>query len=124
MKKNVTLLYVDDEHINRVLFEINFSRKYNVIIAESGPEGLEKLRGNTDIIVVVSDMKMPDMNGIEFIQKARETYSNIAYFILTGFDINDEISAALNEKVILEYFRKPFNMKEIDAAIEKAIATI
>lgn len=124
MTKNVTLLYVDDEHINRVLFEINFSRKYNVITAESGPEGLEKLHGNTDIIVVVSDMKMPDMTGVEFIQKARETFPHIAYFILTGFDINEDISNALNQKMIHEYFRKPFNMKEIDAAIEKAIAAL
>ena len=121
MNKNVTLLYVDDETINLTLFELNFKKKYKVLTAESGDEGLEKLSADDDIIVVISDMKMPGMNGVEFIKKARENYKNIAYFILTGFDINEEIADALNDNLIHKYFRKPFDMKEIDEAINAVI---
>jgi two-component system response regulator (stage 0 sporulation protein F) len=71
-KKDITILYVDDEQVNLRIFEINFRKRYNVITAVSGEQGLEKLEENGDIIVVVSDMKMPGMNGIEFIKKARE----------------------------------------------------
>jgi response regulator RpfG family c-di-GMP phosphodiesterase len=124
MTKNVTLLYVDDEPINLTLFEINFKKKYTVVTAESGEEGLEKLEGNEDIIVVISDMKMPGMNGIEFIKKAKEQYNNIAYFILTAFDINTEIKDALDEKLIDKYFSKPFNMQEIDAAIQSFLSSV
>lgn len=121
MKDNVTLLYVDDEPINLTVFELNFRKKFKVIVAESGEEGLVKLEGNKDIIVVISDMKMPGMNGIEFIKKAKVDFLNIAYFILTGFDITNEISEALNDNLIQKYFRKPFNVNEISDAIEKAI---
>lgn len=118
---NLTVLYVDDEPINLKLFEINFKKKFKIITAESGLEGLKKLENHTDIIVVISDMRMPEMNGIEFIRKAREQYTGISYFILTGFDFNAEISKAIEEKIILEYFQKPFNMGKIEQAIERAV---
>ena len=121
MKDNITLLYVDDEPINLTVFELNFKNTYSVITATSGEEGLLKLEGNKNIIVVISDMKMPGMNGIEFIKKAKESFLNIAYFILTGFDITDEISDALENNLIQKYFRKPFDVKEISEAIENAI---
>ncbi len=123
-RKNVTILYVDDEPINLTLFELNFRKKYKIVTAESGMEGLEKLSKDDEIIVVISDMKMPGMNGIEFIKIAKEKYSRIAYFILTGFDLNDEIIDALEAKLIYKYFRKPFDMKEIDDAIVEAVGLL
>ncbi len=116
-KDQISLLYVDDEQINRELFLINFRKEYKVYTADSGFEGLNKLKLNSDIAVVISDMKMPGMNGVEFIRKAKLEYQNIVFFILTGFDITDEISNALKEKLINKYFRKPFNIKEIDKSI-------
>lgn len=124
MKKDVTVLYVDDEKINLQIFEINFRKKYNVITELSGEDGLAKLEKDRNILVVVSDMKMPGMNGIEFIRKAKELYEHVVYFILTGFDITDEISTALKDNTIQKYFRKPFNLKEISASIEKALEKI
>ena len=121
MKKSITLLYVDDEPINLTVFELNFKSKYNVITALSGDEGLIKLEGNGDIIVVISDMKMPGMNGIEFIHTAKHKFVNAAYFILTGFDITDEISEALDNDIIQKYFRKPFKVEEISEAIDKVV---
>ena len=121
MKDNVTLLYVDDEPINLTVFELNFRKKYNVITAPSGEKGLLELEKNDDIIIVISDMKMPGMNGIEFIKKAKNSFPNISYFILTGFDITDEISKAIEEKLIQKYFRKPFNVNEIDSTISEVV---
>jgi len=116
-KDSINLLYVDDEKLNRDLFMINFRKHYNVTTAESGFEGLNTLKLNKDISIVISDMKMPGMNGVEFIRKAKSEHQNISFFILTGYDINDEISDAINEKVIKKYFRKPFNYKEIERSI-------
>jgi len=121
MKQNATLLYVDDEPINLTVFELNFKKKYKVITASSGKEGLLRLEENRDIIIVISDMKMPGMDGIEFIRKAKENFDSITYFILTGFDITEEISKALDENIIQKYFRKPFNVKEIDSTIAKIL---
>lgn len=121
-KPKITILYVDDEEANLFIFEKMFEKKYHVLTAHSGMEGLEQLQGHAaDIIVVISDMRMPMMNGVEFIREAKKNYSNIAYFILTGFDFNDEIEEALNTHLIQKFFTKPFEMTEIDGAISVAI---
>ncbi len=115
------VLYVDDEPINLKLFQINFSRKYNIITAENGMEGLEKLAEYEDINIVVSDMKMPMMNGIEFIKLAKEKHPKVNYFILTGFEINDDIQQALDSGLILSYFKKPFDIHLIDRSISEVL---
>ncbi len=121
MERIATLLYVDDEIINLKIFEINFKGRFEVITALSGYAGLEKLHENSDISIVISDMKMPGMNGIEFIRKAKELYPNVIFYILTGYDITEEIRTALHNKVIHRYFKKPFNVLEIEANIRQAI---
>lgn len=119
MNKKSKVLYVDDEQINTQLFEINFSKKYEVITASSGFEGLRFLDKESDILVIISDLKMPGLNGIEFIKKAKNKFPSKKYFILTGFEITPEIHASLENGLILKYFRKPFNIKEIETEIEK-----
>jgi len=124
MSKNVKLLYVDDEEINLELFSIVFKAKFEVLTAKSGKEGLSILEDNQDVSVVISDMKMPGLNGIEFIKIAKDKYMNIVYFILTGFEITDEISNALSSKLINKYFKKPFNSKEIENSIVEALGIV
>jgi len=115
------ILYVDDEQLNLTLFGINFKKKYDVITAISGKQALDFLENNADINIVISDMKMPQMTGLEFINIAKKKYPNTSFYILTGFDITNEISEALNNKLINKYFQKPFNYKEIDNAIQKIL---
>ncbi len=123
--KKIKILYVDDEESNLFIFKVNFERKYPVITAISGEEGLEKLSDHPDeIIVVISDMRMPSMNGVEFIRKARETHDNIFYYILTGYDFNEDIEEALKAGEIQKFFKKPFDIQEIEGAILQAIDEI
>jgi two-component system, response regulator, stage 0 sporulation protein F len=121
MGSNYTILYVDDEPINLMLFRAIFERKYTVLTAESGAKGLTLLSQNPGIAGVISDMRMPLMNGIEFIRLARKDFPDIFYFILTGYDITAEISSALNEKLIDRYFQKPFNHINMEESIKEAI---
>ena len=121
MKIKPKILYADDEFINLQLFKINFSNKYEVFTAENGKIGLEVLDNNPDITVVISDMRMPLMNGLEFIKKAKGKYPDIKFYILTGFQITEEIQEALDSKLILKYFSKPFDFNEIDAALLEGI---
>ena len=122
MNGKIKVLYVDDEPINLQIFEISFNRSYEVFTARSGKSGLEELEKDPGISVIISDMKMPVMNGIEFIKKAREQYPGKKFYILTGFDITDEIQHALETGLIIKYFRKPFDLQEIDTAIKEAIS--
>jgi len=99
----------------------NIKKKFNVIIAESGVVGLENLGQNKDISVIISDMRLPGMNGVEFINKAKKKFKNIICFIRTGFEVTEEIAEALNNRSINKYFKKPFNSKEIESSIAKVI---
>jgi len=121
MDSKHTILYVDDEQLNLQLFAINFKDKYNVVTAISGQEGINTLKSNQKIKFVISDMKMPGMNGIQFIKLAKLEFPSILFYILTGFEITKEIADALNDKLILKYFRKPFNIRDIEAAIDEVI---
>jgi response regulator RpfG family c-di-GMP phosphodiesterase len=121
MSDKNTILYVDDEPLNIMLFTVNFKKQFNVITGKSGMEGLELLKKNPEIKSVISDMKMPGMNGIEFITQAKDIYPDINYYILTGYDITPEMQAALRNKIINKYFSKPINFKEIEEAINSGI---
>lgn len=123
--KMITVLYVDDEDINLFLFNATFKNKYKIITALSGKEGLEKLDDHHhEIIVVISDMKMPQMDGLTFIQKAKAQHFNIAYFILTAFEYDERIEQALKTNLIQKFFTKPFNAAEIESAIDQAAKQI
>ncbi len=119
MNEKKKVIYVDDEEINVMLFEINFSVNFEVYTALNGIEGLELLDKHPDVKVVISDMKMPEMSGLEFVTKAKEKYPEKKFYILTGFEITKEIKNALKSGLIHKYFRKPFNMLEIEKAINE-----
>lgn len=121
MEHKNKILYVEDEKINRMLFDKIFSKKYDVHIAESGEEGLAILESHNNIPVVVSDLKMPHMDGLEFIGIAKVKHPQIKYFILTGFDMNEDINEAIESNLIHQYFMKPCNFNEIDLAINRAM---
>lgn len=107
------LLYVDDEILNLYLFRDYFKNEFDVMIAQSGKEAMDVLSKNEDIKFVISDMRMPQMNGLEFITKAQEIRPKITYCILTGYDLTPEIEKAIGEKKVARYFSKPLDPTEI-----------
>lgn len=73
---------MDDEILNLYLFREYFQNEYKVIVVQSGQEAIEELEENEDIQFVICDMRMPKMDGLEFITKAQEIRPNITYCIL------------------------------------------
>ncbi len=125
MTKQITILYVDDEDINLFIFERSFRSTYKVLTASSGEQGLKKLEESShDIIMVISDMRMPGMDGIEFIRTAKEKFHNIAYYVLTAFNYCEEINKALEEKLIDKFFTKPFDIEVIKAEIARVASKL
>lgn len=121
---NISVLHIDDEPTNVLLFEVNFRRLYQVISAHSGADGLTKLAQNPNINVIFCDMKMPGMNGLEFARQAAMVRPGIPCFILTGYDISPEIYNAISEGWVSGYIQKPFEVEQIIAAVNKAIRTV
>jgi response regulator RpfG family c-di-GMP phosphodiesterase len=79
------------------------------------------MKENQEIKAVVSDMSMPHMSGVDFISKANDLFPEVIYFILTGYEISEEIKAAVESGLITKYFRKPFLMKIFDTEIQLAL---
>ncbi len=117
ISNDIKILYVDDEPINLMIFEKLFRKKYKVIGASSGKEGLEALSEIPDLKVVISDMNMPGMTGMEFISIAKSRYPRMCYFVLTGYEVTPDITRAIESGLISKYFMKPFSTKEIDESI-------
>jgi len=118
---NIAILYLDDEDINLFLFEANFKKKFEVLTANTSEKAMTILEENKDkIIVVISDMRMPVLSGVEFVQQAKEKYSNIFYYILTGFEYSEEIENAIESDLIQKFFKKPFNVSEIEEEVLRA----
>ncbi|MCG8702223.1 MAG: response regulator, partial [Bacteroidales bacterium] len=76
MNNKYSILYVDDEPVNRKLFEMTVNKYCHVITADSGFNGLKILDEHPEILHVYTDFKMPGMNGMEFILAARKQNPN------------------------------------------------
>ena len=116
------VLYVDDEQNNLNSFRAAFRRHFNIFTALSGEEGMEILKSN-DIHVIVTDQRMPNMTGVQFLQHIPSYLDNIR-IILTGFSDLESIIEAINTGKVYRYIRKPWDKDELKITIDNAIETI
>ncbi len=117
MEERKKVLYVDDEEINLLLFKMTFDEQAEIITAQSGEEALDILK-REDIELVLSDVAMPVMNGLDFVRKAQIQNPAIRYGLLTGHLYNPEIEEALDAKLVVGCFKKPFSKPEISSFIQ------
>lgn len=115
----ITVLYVDDEQDNLFSFKANFRLKYNVLIASTGDEALKLLESNL-VYIIISDQRMPEMTGVELLEKVQNSYPDIVRLLLTGYADMNVVIEAINKGKIFHYLTKPWNEEEITQAIEKA----
>lgn len=119
MKNKITILVVDDEQIMQDLLEKILSREgYNIITAIDGVDALEKL-SNNKVDIVISDMKMPRMNGFELLKHVKSDYEKIAIIIMTAYGDTYTVKDALLLGAD-EYITKPFKSYEISLVVERA----
>ena len=122
VKDVFNVLYVDDEENNLNSFRAALRRNYNVFTALSGEEGMEVLTKN-DIHVVVTDQRMPNMTGVQFLQHIPGDQDNIR-IILTGFSDMESIIEAINTGKVYRYITKPWDKDELKITIDNAIETV
>ncbi len=119
MVELIKVLYVDDDPVNLDVFRLQLRGNYDIYTADSGKEGLDILHNQPNIRVIISDMRMPEMDGLQFVREAKRLMPHISCFILTAFDITEEIQEALDNKTICYCFRKPFSRHEINSILEE-----
>ncbi len=121
MQKTYTILCVDDEE--GIVESLERALKldgYKVFTALGGAQGLEVLeKENVDL--VISDQRMPNMSGYEFLKIVREKYPHVARIILSAHTDFDSLVQSINEGEIFRFFYKPWNLAELRKAIKAAI---
>ncbi len=115
------ILYVDDEEINLELLQLTFMNDLEVITAKSAKDGLKILESHHDIQVVISDLKMPVMNGLDFIKEIKQKYENKVCMLLTGFMESEIMMEGFNKELIFRYLMKPWKKDALMEAILQAL---
>ena len=115
------VLYVDDEEINLELLQLTFRNELEVITATSAKDGLRILDTNPDIEVVISDLKMPLMNGLEFIKEIKKNSQDRTCMLLTGFMESEIMMEGFNKELIFRYIMKPWKKEVLMEAIQEGI---
>ncbi|MGL4511461.1 MAG: response regulator [Lacipirellulaceae bacterium] len=118
---NRRVLFVDDDPMLLASMERCLGQKFELDTASGGPQALDKLRADGPIAVVVTDMRMPGMDGVQFVQAARQFTRETVYMMLTGNQDLETALRATNEGSVFRFLCKPCDPTALAAAIEQAL---
>jgi two-component system response regulator HupR/HoxA len=122
MDEKRTILFVDDEV--RILQSLKWGmldEPYNLLFAESGKKALELLEEN-EVHVIVTDMRMPEMSGLELLRIVKVKYPHIVRLVLSGYTQATTLLTAINQGEIFKFITKPWRMeKDFKSVIRQAV---
>ena len=119
MKKNDTILVVDDENGVRQSFNMVLKDKYNVLLAETGQEAMDIFRKNS-VDLILLDILLPDIDGLDLLSELVETDPNTEIIMVTA--VNEIQSAVKAIKLgAYEYIIKPFVVDDVLTVIRRAL---
>lgn len=122
MTENVTILCVDDEaNVLKSLKRLFLDEEYEILTAESGKEGIALLEQHEPVQVVISDYRMPEMDGVAFFKEVHERWPDTVRIVLSGYADTAVVVAAINEGQVYKFIPKPWNDDELKVAIAKAL---
>ncbi len=114
------VLVIDDEDIVRTSCSRSLGPEgYEVKLAKNGLEGLNMIRSEK-FDIVLTDLKMPDMDGIEVLKKIKEEWPGVEVIIITGYQTVDTAVKSIKLGAF-DYIEKPFTPDALIAAIAKAL---
>ena len=121
-KTKHVILIVDDEPDNLALLRRTFRTKYDVLTATNGKEALDVVKEHGDeISLIVSDQKMPVMQGTEFLAEVNQTHPDIIKMLLTGHSDLDILVDSINKCNLFQYIFKPFEPEELMMIVQSGI---
>jgi response regulator RpfG family c-di-GMP phosphodiesterase len=117
--EKISILYVDDEVNNLNSFKAAFRRDFNVLTVTSGKEGLEVLKSNK-VHVIITDQRMPEMTGVDFLIEVLKEYTDPIRILLTGYSDISAVIDAVNKGHIYYYLNKPWDEQQLRIIIKNA----
>ena len=112
------ILIIDDEEGVRESLKLILGDRYNLILTDNGPQGLECLAKSRDISLVLLDIKMPRMNGFDILKEIHGKYPDVKVVMITGYR-SVETAAEAVRLGATGYIVKPFKSEEILNCVNK-----
>lgn len=113
-----TILFVDDEpHILKSLRRRFMEEDWHMLFAESGAEGLEILKSES-VDLIISDVRMPGMDGIEFFTRVKALYPDTARIFLSGYAEKEGVIRALAQGCVHQILPKPWDDEELREVVQ------
>jgi len=119
MSQHTILLVDDEENILSALKRVLRWENYEVVTAANGRDGL-KMLAQRPIQVVISDQRMPEMSGTEFLMHVMDSHPDVVRIILSGYTDVDTITDAVNKGHIYKFLLKPWNDDALKMEISRA----
>ncbi len=122
MEDEIKILCVDDERsVLKSLERLFLDSDYEIITAESGEEGLEILKDTELVQIIISDYRMPGMNGVDFLKEVYKLNPDTMKIVLSGYADTASIVDAINEGRIYKFVPKPWNDDDLKVTISNAL---
>ncbi|WP_346292090.1 SpoIIE family protein phosphatase [Sphaerothrix gracilis] len=121
--QQLKLLVVDDEPDNLDLLYRTFRRDFRVFKAENGFAALKVLDQEGEMAVIISDQRMPRMNGTEFLSRTVERFPDSIRIVLTGYTDVEDLVEAINSGQVFKYITKPWNPDRLKNVVLQAAET-
>lgn len=119
MNRKDSILVVDDDSMNLARTRMILSKKYDVILAESGAEAL-KLLGIQEVDLVLLDIDMPEMDGMETFRNMKKAGIKVPVIFLTASGLEEDVVNAINLGAV-NYLKKPFRPQELIKRISREL---
>src|SRR6478609_6529091 len=119
---SISILCVDDDPNVLEGYRRLFGRRYDVYLACGPLQGLEKLELGPRYSVIISDKHMPDMDGVEFLNRASRSFPHSVRVMLTGDGDQQTVVDAVNRGNIQRFLVKPCPSRVLDQVIDEAVA--
>lgn len=117
------LMVVDDEPDNLDLLYRTFRREFEVYKAEDGFKALQVLAEAGEMAVIISDQRMPRMNGTEFLSRTVEQFPDTIRIVLTGYTDVEDLVEAINSGKVFKYITKPWKPADLKSVVMQAAET-
>lgn len=123
MSEEIKILCVDDEkNVLKALRRLFMDEdNYEILVAESGEHGLAMLAEEEGIRMVISDYRMPEMNGVEFLRQVYEKDPDTIRIVLSGYADTASVVEAINQGQIYKFIPKPWNDEELLSTVSAAL---
>lgn len=117
------LMVVDDEPDNLALLYRTFRREFDVVKAESAIAALEILDEQGEMAIIISDQRMPEMLGTEFLSKTVDRFPDTIRIVLTGYTDVEDLVEAINAGKVFKYITKPWVPDQLKVVVQQAAET-